>query len=184
MKKPLPDFYLLYLSCKIFFLFSIFWLSNFSRFFLILCFWCDFLFCFTKLIFYTIFQSLHPTSHHLHLRQNSTQVKKSTGKASVSEKVKAVKKIWSDKKIRIFECCVLKKKHFVITTPPVSSILCEKTKKNSMCERRKKVYLKRQDITKNWLLSPLSAIEYLKNTTQLLIWRLSISLAKHQKIVI
>ena len=50
--------------------------------------------------------------------------------------------------------------------------------------KKKKVYLKRQDITKNWLLSPLSAIEYLKNTTQLLIWRLSISLAKHQKIVI
>lgn len=28
--------------------------------------------------------------------------------------------------------------------------------------KKKKVYLKRQDITKNWLLSPLSAIEYLK----------------------
>ena len=135
---------------RYFFFFLFFYYLIFLAFFLlkILCFWCDFLFCFTKLIFYTIFQSLHPTSHHLHLRQNSTQVKKSTGKASVSEKVKAVKKIWSDKKIRIFECCVLKKKHFVITTPPVSSILCEKTKKNSMCERRKKCIWKDKTLRK------------------------------------
>ena len=138
MKKPLPDFYLLYLSCKIFFFFLFFD----YRFFLlkILCFWCDFLFCFTKLIFYTIFQSLHPTSHHLHLRQNSTQVKKSTGKASVSEKVKAVKKIWSDKKIRIFECCVLKKKTLCDYDSPPSHLSFAKKRRKILCVKDIKIF--------------------------------------------
>ena len=70
------------------------------------------------------FQSLHPTSHRLHPRQNSTQVKKSTGKASVSEKLSA--KIWS-------ECCVLKNKKI---SCDFWKILCvkEEQKQNSVFE--------------------------------------------------